>query len=141
MYCVSTNSFLQFFRLPLPWLIWSILNNGSAFEVVSSGLFCSTVMLFAMLLTVVISIAVCKWKMSKTLGFLMLILYVVFVVFSVLVQKDIIECRMWGSGGDIVWELPSQVWRKVTCRSLSPRTRERVYLRQPLVFILYVHHN
>jgi Ca2+/Na+ antiporter len=71
-----------------------MLHDGGAFEVVSSGLFCSTIMLFAMLLTVVISIAVCKWKMSKTLGVMMLILYIFFVVFSVLLQKNVFKCDL-----------------------------------------------
>ena len=91
---VGSNLFDVTIGLPLPWLIWSILHGGAAFQVVSSGLFCSTIMLFAMLLTVVISIAVCKWKMSKTLGFMMLILYVIFVVFSVLLQKNVFVCDL-----------------------------------------------
>lgn len=91
---VGSNLFDVTIGLPLPWLIWSILHNGDAFEVVSSGLFCSTIMLFAMLLTVVISIGVCKWRMSKTLGVLMLILYVLFVVFSVLLQKNVFVCDL-----------------------------------------------
>ncbi|XP_028411722.1 sodium/potassium/calcium exchanger 2-like [Dendronephthya gigantea] len=89
---VGSNLFDVTIGLPLPWLIWSIMHSGDAFEVVSSGLFCSTIMLFAMLLTVIISIAVCKWQMSKTLGGLMLVLYFCFVVFSVLLQKDVFQC-------------------------------------------------
>lgn len=81
-------------RLPLPWLLWSIINKET-FQVTSSGLFCSTIMLFVMLLIVVISIAVCKWKMSKALGISMLVLYLSFVVLSVLLQKSVIECPIW----------------------------------------------
>ncbi|CAB1322535.1 unnamed protein product [Coregonus sp. 'balchen'] len=47
---------------------------------------------FFMLLFVIISIAVCKWKMNKTLGFSMFLLYFVFLVLSVLLEDRVIIC-------------------------------------------------
>ena len=58
----------------------------------SAGLFCLVLLLFGMLLFVVISIAVCRWKMSKQLGFTMLLLYVLFLVLALLLELSVIGC-------------------------------------------------
>ncbi len=83
---------LLFPRLPLPWLLYSIINSMSPVRVSSNGLFCAIVLLFIMLLFVLISIAACKWKMSKLLGFIMFLLYLVFLVVSVLLEDKVIVC-------------------------------------------------
>lgn len=64
----------------------------SPVTVSSNGLFCAIVLLFLMLLFVIISIAVCKWRMSKLLGFLMFLLYFVFLVVSVMLEDKVISC-------------------------------------------------
>lgn len=61
-------------------------------EVSSNGLFCAIVLLFLMLLFVIISIAACKWRMSKLLGFIMFMLYFVFLVVSVMLEDRVISC-------------------------------------------------
>lgn len=61
-------------------------------EVSSNGLFCAIVLLFLMLLFVIMSIAACKWRMSKSLGLLMFLLYFVFLVVSVMLEDRIIVC-------------------------------------------------
>ena len=61
-------------------------------NVESNGLVCSIILLFAMLLTVVITIAVSKWKMTKLMGGAMLVLYGIFVVLSVLLELEVIVC-------------------------------------------------
>lgn len=43
-------------RLPLPWLLYGISSGGEAYPVNSEGMFCSIVLLFAMLLMVVTTI-------------------------------------------------------------------------------------
>lgn len=68
------------------------MNNLQPVAVSSNGLFCAIVLLFIMLLFVIISIAACKWKMSKMLGFIMFLLYVVFLVLSVMLEDKIIVC-------------------------------------------------
>ena len=72
--------------------MWSFINNMSPVAVSSNGLFCAIVLLFLMLLFVIISIAACKWKMSKLLGFIMFLLYLVFLVVSVMLEDKIIMC-------------------------------------------------
>merc|ERR1711872_3868 len=78
---IGSNLFDVTVGLPVPWLLYSIINQ-KAMEVNSVGIGCSIGMLFTMLLLVFISIIVFKWEMTKPMGGVMLVLYVVFVVVS-----------------------------------------------------------
>ncbi|KAG7485355.1 sodium/potassium/calcium exchanger 2-like [Solea senegalensis] len=89
---VGSNIFDITVGLPFPWLLYNIINDFKPIEVSSNGLFCAIVLLFLMLLFVIMSIATCKWKMSKSLGFLMFLLYFVFLVVSVMLEDKIISC-------------------------------------------------
>ncbi|KAJ8007788.1 hypothetical protein DPEC_G00097830 [Dallia pectoralis] len=89
---VGSNIFDITVGLPFPWLLWSIINKMQPVAVSSNGLFCAIVLLFLMLLFVIISIAACKWRMSKLLGFIMFVLYLVFLVVSVMLEDKIISC-------------------------------------------------
>lgn len=89
---IGSNLFDVTIGLPLPWLIYSAANVGKAMVVNSTGLFCSVFLLFIMLIAVVIAIAVSKWRLSKLLGGAMFQLYVVFLVISLLLLKDVIKC-------------------------------------------------
>ncbi|KAK5874385.1 hypothetical protein PBY51_019332 [Eleginops maclovinus] len=89
---VGSNIFDITIGLPVPWLIYTVLHNGEPVTVSSNGLFCAIVLLFIMLLFVIISIAVCRWKMSKMLGFTMFALYFVFLVLSILLEDRILIC-------------------------------------------------
>ncbi|CAG5129704.1 unnamed protein product [Candidula unifasciata] len=89
---VGSNLFDITVGLPVPWLLYSAVNSGRPYVVVSKGMLCSIFLLFLMLITVIISIAVSGWKMSKALGISMLLLYVVFVTLAVLLEYEIIEC-------------------------------------------------
>ncbi|XP_068606886.1 sodium/potassium/calcium exchanger 2-like [Brachionichthys hirsutus] len=89
---VGSNIFDITVGLPFPWLLYHIINDFKAVEVSSNGLFCAIVLLFIMLLFVIISIAACKWRMSKLLGFFMFLLYFVFLVVSVMLEDKIIIC-------------------------------------------------
>ncbi|XP_037545663.1 sodium/potassium/calcium exchanger 2-like [Nematolebias whitei] len=89
---VGSNIFDITVGLPFPWLIFNIIHDFKAVEVSSNGLFCAIVLLFLMLIFVIVSIAACKWKMSKILGFLMFLLYFVFLVISVMLEDRILVC-------------------------------------------------
>ncbi|XP_063053910.1 sodium/potassium/calcium exchanger 2 [Engraulis encrasicolus] len=89
---VGSNIFDITVGLPVPWLLWSSINNFSPVAVSSNGLFCAIVLLFLMLLFVIISIASCKWKMNKVLGSTMFLLYFIFLVLSVMLEDRIIVC-------------------------------------------------
>jgi sodium/potassium/calcium exchanger 2 len=82
---------LLYFSLPIPWLLyWAAFQDP--INVDSSGMACSIVLLFLMLLAVIMAIAISKWKMNHALGFSMLLFYVIFLVLSILLSLDIIVC-------------------------------------------------
>uniref|UniRef100_A0A3Q2SVF8 Sodium/potassium/calcium exchanger 1 n=1 Tax=Fundulus heteroclitus TaxID=8078 RepID=A0A3Q2SVF8_FUNHE len=89
---VGSNIFDITMGLPIPWLMYSFIHGLAPVAVSSNGLFCAIVLLFLMLLFVIISIATCKWKMNKVLGFTMFLLYFVFLVLSVMLEDRIIVC-------------------------------------------------
>lgn len=89
---ISLSLFFFINSLPLPWLLYAVINSFSPVTVSSNGLFCAIVLLFIMLLFVILSIAFCKWKMNKILGFLMFGLYFVFLIVSVLLEDKVIQC-------------------------------------------------
>ena len=120
----SMNTF--FFRLPLPWLAYSMSKSFKDVVVQNSGLFCSTILLFLMLVAVVVTIALSKWKMTKMLGGIMFGLYVVFITLTLLLQLDVFACPFG-------WAL--MVKRKTTqCYFRSAEIIERASLY--LVFAL-----
>ncbi|XP_036917793.1 sodium/potassium/calcium exchanger 2 isoform X1 [Sturnira hondurensis] len=89
---VGSNIFDITVGLPLPWLLYTIIQKFQPVAVSSNGLFCAIVLLFIMLLFVILSIALCKWRMNKVLGFIMFGLYFVFLVISVLLEDRILVC-------------------------------------------------
>ncbi|XP_057624526.1 sodium/potassium/calcium exchanger 1 isoform X4 [Chionomys nivalis] len=89
---VGSNIFDITVGLPVPWLLFSLINTLQPVPVSSNGLFCAIVLLFLMLLFVIFSIASCKWRMNKILGFTMFLLYFVFLVISVMLEDRIISC-------------------------------------------------
>ncbi|KAM5170281.1 sodium/potassium/calcium exchanger 1 [Mantella aurantiaca] len=89
---VGSNIFDITVGLPVPWFLFSVFNGFSPVAVSSNGLFCAIVLLFLMLLFVIFSIAFCKWRMNKLLGFTMFTLYFVFVIVSVMLEDRIIVC-------------------------------------------------
>ncbi|XP_006864531.1 PREDICTED: sodium/potassium/calcium exchanger 2 isoform X2 [Chrysochloris asiatica] len=89
---VGSNIFDITVGLPLPWLLFTIIHRFQPVAVSSNGLFCAIVLLFIMLLFVILSIALCKWRMNKILGFIMFGLYFVFLVVSVLLEDRILMC-------------------------------------------------
>ncbi|XP_043343088.1 sodium/potassium/calcium exchanger 2 isoform X4 [Cervus elaphus] len=89
---VGSNIFDITVGLPLPWLLFTVIHRFQPVAVSSNGLFCAIVLLFIMLLFVILSIALCKWRMNKVLGFIMFGLYFVFLVVSVLLEDRILVC-------------------------------------------------
>ncbi|KAM6960217.1 sodium/potassium/calcium exchanger 2 isoform 6-T7 [Tautogolabrus adspersus] len=89
---VGSNIFDITVGLPFPWILWSFFNGMKPVQVSSNGLFCAIVLLFLMLIFVIISIAACKWRMSKLLGSIMFMLYFVFLVVSVMLEDKVITC-------------------------------------------------
>eukprot|EP00163_Fabomonas_tropica_P020660 TRINITY_DN36551_c0_g1_i1.p1 TRINITY_DN36551_c0_g1~~TRINITY_DN36551_c0_g1_i1.p1 ORF type:complete len:643 (-),score=63.86 TRINITY_DN36551_c0_g1_i1:92-2020(-) len=86
---IGSNIFDVTVGLPLPWLIWSIANNGDAVGLDGSdSLGSSVLILFIMLLAVIVTIALSKWKMTRLLGWIMFGLYVIFLTFAILLAFE-----------------------------------------------------
>ncbi|XP_045502287.1 sodium/potassium/calcium exchanger Nckx30C isoform X2 [Colias croceus] len=88
---VGSNIFDVTVGLPLPWLLYGLI-YGEPVQVNSKGMVCSIVLLFAMLLFVILSIACFRWKMNKGLGFTMFLLYFVFVAVSLGLEYGYLHC-------------------------------------------------
>ncbi|EDV26509.1 expressed hypothetical protein [Trichoplax adhaerens] len=88
---VGSNLFDVTLGLPFPWLLYSII-FGFPVSVESRGLACSVILLLSMVVFVIMTIALFRWRLNKSLGFLFLILYVGFVVISILMQNGAIPC-------------------------------------------------
>lgn len=78
---IGSNLFDVTVGLPVPWLIYCAVNQ-KAIDVNSVGMGCNIGMLFLMLLIVFLSILAFKWKMTKAMGGIMLVLYIIFVIVS-----------------------------------------------------------
>lgn len=79
-------------RLPVPWLLYSIINGGDPVNVESNGLFCSVALLVVMLCTTIISVAVLRWKLNRLIGIEFLFCYCIFIVLSLLLELNVIDC-------------------------------------------------
>ncbi|XP_066143059.1 sodium/potassium/calcium exchanger Nckx30C-like isoform X3 [Euwallacea fornicatus] len=88
---VGSNIFDVTVGLPVPWLLFGIIYREPV-EVNSTGMVCSITILFMMLIFVIISIAMFRWKMNKGLGFTMFLLYFVFVAVSLMFEYKHIMC-------------------------------------------------
>uniref|UniRef100_A0A1I7ZVH2 Sodium/potassium/calcium exchanger Nckx30C n=1 Tax=Steinernema glaseri TaxID=37863 RepID=A0A1I7ZVH2_9BILA len=97
---IGSNMFDICVGLPVPWLIHfgvGFLRTGMTplfISVSSNGLLCSVGMLFLMLIVLVVSIAVTDWRMNKSFGVLMILAYVVFCIFSVLLEMGHVVCPL-----------------------------------------------
>ena len=82
---IGSNIFDILVGLPLPWLckaFWNVaVDDGVAYVEVEAGtLFVSIIVLFGMIGAVIAIVILCGWKMTKSLGISMFVLYVLFVV-------------------------------------------------------------
>lgn len=85
---IGSNIFDICVGLPIPWIIKTLI-DGKALEVGSDGLFFSIVLLFGMLVSIILIIKWQDWKMTKTLGYLMFVLYGLFIAQSLIYEyKD-----------------------------------------------------
>ena len=83
---IGSNIFDVTVGLPLPWLLYTII-NGKPFDLGakgSKGIASSILLLILMLAAVIGSIMCMKWKMTKSLGIVMLIFYILYVIFYLL---------------------------------------------------------
>lgn len=75
---IGSNIFDVLFGLPLPWFTYSLI-YGTSNKVNSSSLLTSVTVLGIMLIAVIVTIAMNGWKLTKKLGWTMLLLYAIFI--------------------------------------------------------------
>ncbi|GMH38761.1 hypothetical protein BSKO_06645 [Bryopsis sp. KO-2023] len=88
---IGSNIFDICIGLPFPWLLYSIVNGGDAVVVKSDSLLYSVFVLFVMLIAVIVTIALSKWRMTKIMGFTMFGLYVLFLLQALLIEFEVIK--------------------------------------------------
>ncbi|XP_062516901.1 sodium/potassium/calcium exchanger 2-like [Corticium candelabrum] len=94
---IGSNMFDVTVGLPIPWLL-AILIRDEPVDVVSKGLFCSISLLFGMLVILVISIIICRWRMNRTFGIVMFVFYFIFLSVSILLETETIgKCSVGSS--------------------------------------------
>jgi len=86
---IGSNIFDILVGLPLPWLVYAAIKQKSV-KVEAKGLMVDILMLLGMLVAVVISVKLNGWVMSKFLGVVMLLLYVLFMAQSLLNNDGLI---------------------------------------------------
>mmetsp|Transcript_21657 Transcript_21657/g.61348 ORF Transcript_21657/g.61348 Transcript_21657/m.61348 type:complete len:782 (+) Transcript_21657:95-2440(+) len=77
---IGSNIFDITVGLPIPWMLWSFINNGRSVRVGTESLGASVMILMLMLMFVVFTIMIMKWRMTRPLGCVMMVLYVLFIV-------------------------------------------------------------
>ncbi|KAI2798961.1 hypothetical protein RDWZM_006724 [Blomia tropicalis] len=87
---VGSNIFDVAVGLPFPWLLYTILFG--TVTVNSSGMVCSVVLLFIMLLFVILTIALFNWRLNISMALVMFVLYFIFIIFTLLLENKTINC-------------------------------------------------
>lgn len=82
---IGSNIFDVCFGLPVPWLAFIISGNGNV-KVESDSIGFWVIILLIMILMVVLTIMIAKWRMTKPMGFAMLVLYLIFVILCILME-------------------------------------------------------
>lgn len=88
---IGSNIFDVLIGLPFPWFLYACINphgHGNLVPVQADTLFLSILILFLMLVAVILTIKLNKWRMTKGLGATMFCLYGVFVVQDLLRSGD-----------------------------------------------------
>ena len=79
---IGSNIFDILVGLPLPWILWSATHGAQGVKVTADSLYVDIIVLFAMVAVVIITIAASGWLLTKTLGGVMFVMYIVFMIQS-----------------------------------------------------------
>lgn len=102
---IGSNIFDVTVGLPLPWLSYCVVKSIekgelARVEVKSNSLGFSLLVLILMLVAVIGTIMACKWRLTKCLGYVMMLLYLVFITQDLMNQLPDRE----GDHEDGVWK-------------------------------------
>lgn len=87
---IGSNIFDVTVGLPLPWLSYAAI-YGENIRVDSNSLLSSVVILVIMLVAVISTVALSGWRMTKTLGGIMFLLYVLFLTQNLLIEAGYVN--------------------------------------------------
>jgi|EP01043_Picozoa_sp_COSAG02_P026385 Ca2+-binding EF-hand superfamily protein len=99
---IGSNIFDVLVGLPLPWLIYALVNDVTPgyVGVEAPTLFFSLLLLLMMIFVVITSIHCSGWKMTKTLGYCMFCLYGLFVIQDLLRTYGYVDIGTAGAKPD-----------------------------------------
>lgn len=76
---IGSNIFDITVGLPLPWLIYTLMPDNKYVEIASGGVFQSVLILLGMVVLIILTIHLSGWKLSKSVGGIMFLLYFAFL--------------------------------------------------------------
>lgn len=83
---IGSNIFDVTVGLPLPWTLYNIVNGKSVGPIKAKSLGFSIMVLVGMLVIVIVTVKLCKWQMTKSMGYGMFVFYLVFLIQELLQQ-------------------------------------------------------
>jgi len=86
---IGSNIFDILIGLPLPWLFWCLTQGSVKVGEGDTSLSQSILVLFGMLVAVFITVVCNKWVMTRTLGYTMFVLYIVFLIQYLITVYDL----------------------------------------------------
>jgi len=87
---IGSNVFDILVCLGVPWFIQSaIILPGTHVPINSAGIAFTSISLLATVVFLIVALAVCKWRLTKPLGIVFLIVYLGFMTFSCLYEVNI----------------------------------------------------
>ncbi|XP_054883990.1 sodium/potassium/calcium exchanger 2-like isoform X3 [Poeciliopsis prolifica] len=89
---LGCSIFIVTLFLPVEWFLYSVIHGFSPVAISTEGLFCASILLFVVLLAAVISIIFFKWRIEKSLGLILDLLFLIFVIIRILMVFEIITC-------------------------------------------------
>lgn len=90
---VGSNIFDILVGLPVPWLIYSAVNNGTPVYIGAEGLLRSLLILIGMLVLVIGSVHFQGWRLTKLLGGIMFFFYIAFLVQAIVYELPFEACK------------------------------------------------
>jgi len=81
---IGSNIFDITVGLPVPWMLFSLFNEGKAVKVKTKSIGFQIIILMLMLTAVILTVMAMKWRMNKPLGAVMFGLYFIFIALALL---------------------------------------------------------
>jgi len=83
---IGSNIFDITVGLPIPWLAFCIVRGRQGVKVSAANLYVSIIVLMIMLAAVILTVIAMRWKMTRGMGGVMFLLYIIFLIQDLLQQ-------------------------------------------------------